>query len=67
MQKVVVKMDDAEHEMDFVKMVGDIVFFKCPICADYERTLNTKTGALTRNRDSRIRHFGMTAIPNMSH
>ena len=60
MQALEIDIDSKDgHRMDFVKMIGDIVFFKCPIC-DYERTLNIETGKLTRNKDSRIRHFGYT-------
>ena len=54
-----VTIDVTGHEMTFIKMIGDIAFFKCPECIDYERTLNTKTGELTRNRDSQIRHYGL--------
>ena len=58
MQKITINLNSEGHEMKFIRMIGDVAFFKCPICVDYERTLNLKTGTLTRNRDSRIKHYG---------
>ena len=58
MQKIEIDLNSEGHEMEFIRMIGDVAFFKCPICGDYERTLNTKTGKLTRSRDSRIKHYG---------
>lgn len=44
------------HEMELTKIIGNIAFFKCPLCP-YERTINTKNGKLTRNMDTAIQHF----------
>jgi hypothetical protein len=59
MQKIAINLNSKGHEMKLVKIIGDVAFLKCPICADYERTINLKTGKLTRNRDSRIAHYGL--------
>ncbi len=66
MQKITINLDSEGHEMKFIKMIGDVAFFECPICVDYERTLNLETGKLTRNRDSLIKHYGSICGVNPS-
>ena len=46
------------HECDAV-MEGDWVVFRCPICKDYERRINTVTGETkVKNLSSTVSHSG---------
>jgi hypothetical protein len=63
MQTINIKMSEDGHKMELVKIVRDIAFIKCPVCGDYERTINLKTGKLTRSRDSLIPHYFSLAKP----
>jgi len=56
-----INMKQGKHKMDFTKQIGDVQFFECPLC-DYERTINVKTGELTRSRDSYISHYGFSGF-----
>jgi hypothetical protein len=47
-----------QHECDSV-MEGDWVIFRCSICRDYERRINTVTGETkVKNGSSSVRHTG---------
>lgn len=38
---------------------GDWIVWRCPICPDYERRLNVKTGKMTvKKGDTEVRHQG---------
>jgi hypothetical protein len=43
---------------------GDWIVFRCPICLEYERRINWRTGAMTvRSSDDAVRHTG-THVPS---
>ncbi len=49
------------------EMEGDWVVFRCPVCEDYERRVNFKTGEMKShyNEDNLIPHHGFFVKPGL--
>ena len=44
---------------------GDWIVFRCPMCLDYERRVNWRTGVMTvRNGRENVRHTGTHLPPH---
>lgn len=52
------KPDSLHHKCDAFRN-GDWIIFRCPICKDYERRLNWRTGEMrVRNDKPEVYHHG---------
>lgn len=60
-----VKMSETETHECVGFREGDWMIFKCPICHDYERRLNWKTGKMRTKSDPEnpFQHSGIVAPP----
>jgi hypothetical protein len=62
---------DASEEGKHVctsKKVGDWIIYRCPLCPDYQRKYNLKTGEMKTkcNKDNYNLHIGSYAKPGLN-
>lgn len=57
--------NSGEHECESYRD-GDWIVFRCPICLDYERKINMRTGSMvSENARADIRHSGFHIPPEV--
>ena len=59
-------MDDDAHKC-YGEQEGDWVVFRCPVCEDYERRINLKTGEMKSqyDKDNVTQHHGFYMKPGL--
>lgn len=65
MHEIEMKLEEGPmHHKCIASKEGDWDVFRCPICKDYERRINRRTGEMrVSNQSATIRHSGFS-LPN---